>query len=86
LYDALHLTERIRAYDGSLDAHNIQRGTYATNETHTIDRQLIRMMLALPDLVLKRGIRFQLQLLVIDTDISNRVLPSSCHCAYVHGA
>jgi hypothetical protein len=55
LYDSLHLTENIRAYDHSRDSDNIKRGLYATNETHAVDRQLIRMMLAIPHLVKHRG-------------------------------
>jgi hypothetical protein len=55
IYDALHLTEISREYDGSVDKDGIVRGDYSTNETHVADRQLIRMMLALPDLVLLRG-------------------------------
>ena len=53
--EALHLTEMSHAYDGSEDEDGVIRGSYATNETHVADRQLIRMMLALPDLVLQRG-------------------------------
>ena len=55
MYEALHLTEMSRAYDGLKDEDGVIRGSYATNETHVADRQLIRMMLALPDLVLQRG-------------------------------
>jgi hypothetical protein len=55
LYDALHLTERSQAYDSSKNAQGQVRGLLATNETHDIDRQLLRMMLALPDLVDSRG-------------------------------
>lgn len=55
MYEALHLTEMSRAYDNSEDEEGIVRGNYATNETHVVDRQMIRMMLALPDLVLVRG-------------------------------
>jgi len=51
LYDSLHLTEMIRAYDATPDAEGIKRHNYATNDSHSIDRQLIRMMLAMPDLV-----------------------------------
>jgi hypothetical protein len=52
IYDALHLTEMSRTYDTSIDEDGVVRGNYATNETHVVDRQVIRMMLALPDLVL----------------------------------
>jgi len=55
LYNSLHLTETIRAYDQSRDADGVKREDYATNETHAIDRQLIRMMLAMPHLVTHRG-------------------------------
>ena len=55
MYKALHLTEMSCAYDGSEDEEGVIRGSYATNETHVADRQLIRRMLALPDLVLQRG-------------------------------
>jgi hypothetical protein len=55
MYDALHLTEMSRTYDTSVDEDGVVRGNYATNETHAVDRQVIRMMLALPDLVLVRG-------------------------------
>lgn len=55
IYDALHLTEMSRTYDTSIDEDGVVRGNYATNETHVVDRQVIRMMLALPDLVLVRG-------------------------------
>jgi len=47
----LHLTELSRGYDDSEDEEGVIRGTYSTNETHVADRQIIRMMLALPDLV-----------------------------------
>jgi hypothetical protein len=55
IYEALHLTEMSRAYDDSVDEEGVVRGTYSTNETHVADRQIIRMMLALPDLVFLRG-------------------------------
>ena len=55
MYEALHLTAMRCAYDGSEGEEGVIRGSYATNETHVADRQLIRMMLALPDLVLQRG-------------------------------
>ena len=55
IYDALHLTEMSRTYDTSVDEDGVVRGNYATNEMHVVDRQVIRMMLALPDLVLVRG-------------------------------
>ena len=55
IYDALHLTEISREYDGSVDKDGIVRGNYSTNKMHVADRQLICMMLALPDLVLLRG-------------------------------
>jgi hypothetical protein len=51
LYDSLHLTEMIRTYDATSDADGVARQEYATNKSHNIDRQLIRMMLAMPDLV-----------------------------------
>lgn len=54
-YDTLHLMENIRAYGDSEDSDGVLRGNYATNESHAVDRQLIRMMLALPDLVESRG-------------------------------
>jgi len=44
-----------RAYDNSMDKEGVVRSDYSTNETHVADRQIIRMMLALPDLVLIRG-------------------------------
>jgi hypothetical protein len=59
MYDALHLTEISCTYDGSVDQDGIVRKDYSTNETHVADRQLIRMMLALPDLVLQRGELFK---------------------------
>jgi len=50
MYDTLHLTEHIRSYDeSSLPGTKEKRVQYATNDMHTIDRQLIRMMLAMPD-------------------------------------
>jgi len=55
MYEALHLTEISRAYDDSVDEEGVLRSDYCTNETHVADRQIIRMMLALPDLVLIRG-------------------------------
>jgi hypothetical protein len=51
IYEALHLTKMARAYDDSVDHEGVIRGDYATNETHIVDRQIIHMMLALPDLV-----------------------------------
>ena len=56
MYDTLHLMEQIRAYGASIDSNKIRQGSYSTNETHTVDRQLIRMMLAMPDLVRVRGV------------------------------
>jgi hypothetical protein len=55
MYEALHLTEISHAYDSSEDDEGVLRAEYSTNETHVADRQIIRMMLALPDLVLLRG-------------------------------
>ena len=55
MYETLHLMEQIRAFDASVDENDDRRGLYATNETHSVDRQLIRMMLAMPDLVSTRG-------------------------------
>jgi len=55
IYETLHLTELSRGYDDSEDEEGVIRGTYSTNETHVADRQIIRMMLALPDLVFQRG-------------------------------
>jgi hypothetical protein len=55
MYESLHLTEISRAYDDSMDDEGNLRSSYSTNETHVADRQIIRMMLALPDLVLLRG-------------------------------
>jgi len=55
MYEALHLTEISRAYDNSMDKEGVVRSDYSTNKTHMADRQIIRMMLALPDLVLIRG-------------------------------
>jgi len=55
IYEALHLTEISHTYDDSVDQEGVFRGNYATNETHVADRQIIRMMLALPDLVFLRG-------------------------------
>jgi hypothetical protein len=55
MYEALHLTELSRAYDDSVDEEGVVRATYSMNETHVADRQIICMMLALPDLVLIRG-------------------------------
>lgn len=60
MYDSLHLTEMSRTYDTSLDKSGVIRGSYATNETHVADRQIIRMMLAVPDLVLIRGELFSI--------------------------
>ena len=54
MYDALHLTELSRSFNDSKDSEGVRRGEYATNESHAVDRQIIRMMLAMPDLV---GIR-----------------------------
>ena len=54
MYEVLHLTKISRAYDGSEDEEGVIRGSYATNKTHVGDRQLICMMLVLPDLVLQR--------------------------------
>lgn len=51
MYDALHLTELSRSFDDSKDSEGVTRGEYATNESHAVDRQIIRMMLAMPDLV-----------------------------------
>jgi hypothetical protein len=59
MYEALHLTEISRSFDDSKNSQGEQRGEYATNETHAVDRQIIRMMLAMPDLV---GTRRELQL------------------------
>jgi hypothetical protein len=51
-YDTLHLTEQICAYDNSkAPGETTKREYYTTNETHTINRQIICMMLAMPDLV-----------------------------------
>jgi hypothetical protein len=58
IYEALHLTEMAHAYDNSVDHEGVIRGDYATNETHIVDRQIIHMMLALPDLVFVRGKNF----------------------------
>ena len=55
IYDALHFTEMSCTYDTSIDEDGVVRGNYATNEMHVVDRQVIRMMLALPDLVLVPG-------------------------------
>jgi hypothetical protein len=54
-YDTLHLTEMTRAYDKSKDKKGVKRVVNATNAAHDIDRQIIRMMLSLPDLVCYRG-------------------------------
>jgi hypothetical protein len=54
-YDTLHLMEQIRAYDALVDNNDIHQRFYVTNETYTVARQLIRMMLAMPDLVHTRG-------------------------------
>jgi hypothetical protein len=51
VYETLHLTWLARAYDSSKDKDGVQRQDYATNESNAVDRQLLRMMLALPDLV-----------------------------------
>ena len=51
MYKTLHLMEQICAFDVSVDEDDDHRGLYATNETHSVDRQLIRMMLAMPNLV-----------------------------------
>jgi hypothetical protein len=58
IYEALHLTEMSQAYDDSVDKEGVVRGTYSMNETHVADRQIIHMMLALPDLVFLRGEMF----------------------------
>jgi hypothetical protein len=56
MYNTLHLTEHIRSYDEStLPGTKEKQAQYATNNTHTIDRQLICMMLAMPDFVRVRG-------------------------------
>jgi hypothetical protein len=68
MYDTLHIMEQIRAYDASVDKNNIRRGSYSTNETHTVDRQLIRMMLAMPDLVRTRGMHPSIQQLIINAN------------------
>ena len=60
MYETLHLTERSQAFDSSKNAKGIVRGDLATNETHDIDRQLLRMMLALPDLVGSRSMSIYL--------------------------
>jgi hypothetical protein len=51
MYDTLHLMEQICAYNTSVNRNNICRGSYTTNETHTVYCQLICMMLAMPDLI-----------------------------------
>lgn len=56
MYDALHLTERSRAFDKSKDANGDMQGKWATNDSHLIERQLLCMMLAMPHLVESRGI------------------------------
>ena len=55
MYDSLHLTEHIRAYDCMPGTDSDNRGSYATNKSHAIDQQLICMMLALPNLIHIRG-------------------------------
>jgi hypothetical protein len=86
VYYALHHTEISHTYDGSVDRDGIVRSNYSTNETHVADRQLIRMMLALPDLVLQRGEIFQRS----DIRPNNlnaqklRVLLASCSCTHAH--
>jgi len=61
-YEALHLTEISRSFDDSKDSEGVKRGEYATNESHAVDRQIIRMMLAMPDLVgTRRKCRLQLR-------------------------
>ena len=44
MYDALHLTELSQSFDDSKDSEGLRRGEYATNESHAVDRQIIRMM------------------------------------------
>jgi len=55
MYEALHLTEISHAYDNSMDEEGVVRSDYSTNKTYVADRQMIQMMLALPDLVLIQG-------------------------------
>ena len=87
MYDALHLTEMSRMYDTSVDKDGVVRGDYATNETHVVDRQVIWMMLALPDLVLVRG-NFFLKSYIHTNDRlltkTIRVLPPSRTCTHAH--
>jgi hypothetical protein len=85
LYDSLHLTENIRTYDKSRDADNVKRGGYATNETHAIDRQLIRMMLAMPYLVKHRGENSQIKYAMLMVCIYSSFLSSIGPRAYVDG-
>jgi hypothetical protein len=50
-YDTMHMTEMIREYDSSKPS----RGKKASNAVHDINRQVIRMTLALPALVWTRS-------------------------------
>jgi hypothetical protein len=85
MYEALHLMEQIRAFDASIDKNNVRRGVYATNETHSVDRQLIRMMLAMPDLVGTRGesIRSQCKSSCLKPRIEFRRRPVLAHIIMV---
>ena len=55
-YDTMHLTYLARAFDNSPKPHVSKgypklRRSYATNECQSVDRQILRMVLALPTVV-----------------------------------
>lgn len=85
MYEALHLTEISRSFDDSKDSEGAKRGEYATNESHAVDRQIIRMMLAMPDLVgTRRKCRLQSGNSWFLTPFC-RILSSPCSGTYVDG-
>jgi hypothetical protein len=87
-YDTLHLTEMSRSYDKTTNSEGVVRGTYATNETNAIDRSIIRMMLALPDLIDQRGadVFCHVYVLPSDTFQSFIVVPSWHTCLWCMNA
>jgi hypothetical protein len=54
-YETLHLTEMACSYDESKNPKGELRKTWATNSAHDVSRKVLRMMLALPDLVHTRS-------------------------------
>jgi hypothetical protein len=85
MYEVLHLMEQIRVFDASIDKNNVHRGVYTTNETHSVDHQLIRMMLAMPNLVGTRGesIRSQCKSSCLEPHIEFRRHPVLAHIIMV---